>query len=289
VEPKRAVRVISRVDTTGVQVNGISLQVVDEGVGPPVLLLHGFPDSSRLWRHQIPVLVAAGFRAIAPDLRGFGRSEMPSRVEDYALPVIVGDVVSLLDTLGVERADVVGHDWGAALAWVLAARVPDRVRRLVAISVGHPAVRSHLGVEQQEKSWYMLLFQFPEAEQLLAADDWKLLRELLRGNGDMEHYLEDLARPGALTSALSWYRANLAPRLQLRPPPALPPIGAPTLGIWSTGDHYLVEDHVRLSGQFVAGSWRYERLEGASHWIPLDAPERLNELLLDFLRHDVDR
>ncbi len=265
------------------QANGISLHVVAEGTGAPVLFLHGFPDSSGLWRHQIPVLVAAGFRAVAPDLRGFGRSDRPTRVEDYALPVIVGDVVSVLDGLGVERADVVGHDWGAAVAWALAARAPQRVRRLVVISVGHPAVRRRLGIEQWEKSWYMLLFQFPEAEALLAADDWKLLRELLRGDGDMDRYVEDLARPGALTAALNWYRANLAPRLQLAPPPALPPVHAPTLGIWSTGDHYLVEDHVRLSQQFVAGPWRYERLEGASHWVPLDAPDRLNQLLLEFL------
>jgi pimeloyl-ACP methyl ester carboxylesterase len=277
------------VGTTSVQVNGISLHVVDEGVGPPVVFLHGFPDSSRLWRHQIPALVAAGFRAIAPDLRGFGRSEKPSRVEDYVLPTIARDVVSLLDMLGVERADMVGHDWGAVVAWILAAHVPDRVRRLVAISVGHPGVRRHLGVEQREKSWYMLLFQFPEAEELLAADDWKLFREILRGNGDMEDYLEDLARPGALTSGLNWYRANLAPRLQLRPSPALPSVGAPTLGIWSTGDHYLVEDNVRLSAQFVAGPWRYERIEGASHWIPVDAPEKLNQLLLDFLGNDAGR
>jgi Predicted hydrolases or acyltransferases (alpha/beta hydrolase superfamily) len=217
------------------EVNGISLHVVDEGAGRPVLLLHGFPDSSHLWRRQIPTLVGAGFPAIAPDLRGFGHSDRPARVEDYALPVIVQDVVGVLDVLRLERADVVGHDWGAAVAWALAARLPGRVRRLVAVSVGHPAVRRQLGIEQREKSWYMLLFQFPEAEQQLAADDWKLFRELLRGDGDIERYLEDLARPGAPTAALNWYRANLAPRLQLAPPPAVPPVQAPTLGIWSTG------------------------------------------------------
>lgn len=267
----------------------VVLHVVDEGAGRPVLLLHGFPDSSALWRHQAPALVGAGFRAIAPDLRGFGRSPQPPRVEDYAMPVVVGDVLALMDDLGVEQADVVGHDWGSAVGWVLAATAPERVRRFVAVSVGHPAVRRHLGVEQREKSWYMLFFQFPEAEQLLAADDWKLFRQLLRDDGDMDRYLEDLSRPGALTAALHWYRANVAPRAQLAPPPPLPPVTVPVMGIWSTGDHYLVEDHVRLSEKYVSGPWRYERIEGASHWVPLDAPERLDELLVDFLSADGER
>lgn len=166
----------------------VVLHVVDEGAGRPVVLLHGFPDSSALWRHQSRALVDAGFRAIAPDLRGFGRSPRPERVEDYTLTKVVGDVLALMDDLGVEQADVVGHDWGSAVAAI----APERVRRFVAVSVGHPAVRRHLGVEQRERSWYMLLFQFPQAEQLLAADDWKLFRQLLREDGDMDSYLEDL-------------------------------------------------------------------------------------------------
>jgi len=264
----------------------VVLHTVDEGAGHPVVLLHGFPDSSDLWRHQIPALTGAGFRAIAPDLRGFGRSPRPERVEDYALPIVVGDVIALLDDLGLEQADVVGHDWGSALGWALTSRFPERVRRFVAVSVGHPAVRRYLGIEQREKSWYMLLFQFAEAEQLLAAHDWKLLRELLRNDGDIDRYLEDLSRPGALTAALNWYRANLAPRLQLQPPPPLAPVQSPVLGVWSAADHYLVEDHVRLSKQFVSGPWRYERIENASHWVPLDAPDRLNDLLVEFLTAD---
>lgn len=172
----------------------VVLHSVDGGAGRPVVLLHGFPDSSVLWRHQVPGLVDAGLRAIAPDLRGFGRSPKPERVEDYAVPGVVGDVLALMDDLGVEQADVVGHDWGSAVGWVLAATTPERNRRFVAVSVGHPAVRRHLGNEQREKSWYMLLFQFPEAEQLLAAEDWKLFRQLLRERGDMDRYLEDLSR-----------------------------------------------------------------------------------------------
>ena len=245
--------------------------------------MKGFPDSSHLWRHQIAALTGAGYRAIAPDLRGFGQSDMPQAASDYLIPTLMSDVTGILDTLGVERAHVVGHDWGAAIAWMLATLQPERVDRLVAISVGHPGLFARLPIEQREKSWYMLLFQFEGvAEQLLQADDWRLFRELFRECGDVERHLEDLARPGALPAALHWYRANVAPAAPLAPPLAFPPVKAPTLGIWSSGEHHLIEESMLRSAELVAGPWRYERIEGASHWIPVDAPERLNELLLEF-------
>jgi pimeloyl-ACP methyl ester carboxylesterase len=267
------------------KVDGTSLHVVEAGKGVPVLLLHGFPDSSHLWRHQVAALTDAGFRVIAPDLRGFGRSDKPQAVQDYALPILLGDVTGIMDRLGVECTHVVGHDWGAALAWMLAALFPDRVHRLVALSVGHPAVFATLPIEQREKSWYMLLFQFQGiAEQMLRADDWKLLRELLRGQGDFDRYVEDLDRPGALTAALNWYRANVAPQAEAPAFADLPRVQAPTLGVWSTGDHHLIEAGMIRSAEQVAGPWRYERIEGAGHWIPVDAPDRLNGLLREFLR-----
>jgi pimeloyl-ACP methyl ester carboxylesterase len=263
--------------------DGVTLAVQDEGAGTPVLLLHGFPDSSRVWRHQVPALVGAGFRAIAPDLRGFGESDRPDGVEEYRMTRIVADVVALLDELGVERAHVVGHDWGAGLAWVLAALVPGRVDRLVVLSVGHPNTGREPSVEQREKSWYMLLFQFEgAAEELLSRDDWKLAREWIRGAGDSDRYFDDLARPGALTAALNWYRANSILGFQLGDR-LLPPVAAPTLGIWSDGDAYLLEEGMLRSAEHVTGPWRYERIDGAGHWLQLDAPERVNELLLEFL------
>src|SRR5262245_52074341 len=140
-----------------IQGDGVELAVLDEGDGPPVLLLHGFPDSSRLWRNQVPALVRAGYRAIAPDLRGFGESDRPEAAEDYAIARSVADVLAILDALEVPRANVVGHDWGAALAWLVAAFAPDRVERLVVLSVGHPNVRDR-SIEQREKSWYQLFF-----------------------------------------------------------------------------------------------------------------------------------
>jgi len=263
---------------------GVGLGVLDEGEGPAVVLLHGFPDSSHVWRHQVPTLVGAGLRVIAPDLRGFGESDKPAEVEAYGLRHSLSDVVALLDELGVERAHVVGHDWGAGLAWSIAAFAPDRVERLVAMSVGHPAAQREPTVEQREKAWYMLLFQFEGvAEELLQRDDWRLFRDWSRGNGDLERNLEDLARPGALTAALNWYRANVHPARELRPRREFPAVAAPTLGIWSSGDDYLIEEPMLRSEEHVTGPWRYERIEGASHWLQLDEPARVNALLLDFL------
>jgi len=263
---------------------GISLAVRDEGAGTPVVLLHGFPDSSYLWRHQIPPLVGAGFRAIAPDLRGLGDSDKPGEVDAYRMTTIARDVVALLDRLELERAHIVGHDFGANLAWVLAGLHPERVDRLAVMSVGHPNTQHEPAVEQREKAWYMLWFQFEGlAEEVVPRDDWKLLREWTRGNGDVERYIEQLSRPGALRAGLNWYRANVPPQRELAPPRHFPAIAAPTLGLWSTGDDYLLEAPVERSGEHVTGGWRYERIEDASHWLQLDRPDRVNELLLEFL------
>jgi pimeloyl-ACP methyl ester carboxylesterase len=155
------------------------------------------------------------------------------------------------------------------------------VRKLVVLSVPHPLAPRTL--RQREMAWYQLFFQFEEiAEAWLQQDDWALFREFTRGNGDVDRYISDLSRPGALTASLNWYRANLAPRMP-GPPPNLQPVVTPTLGIWSTNDHYLDGERMKMSGRFVKGPWRYEQIEGASHWIPLDAPDRLNQLLLEWL------
>jgi pimeloyl-ACP methyl ester carboxylesterase len=263
------------------QVNGISLHIEDHGSGKPVVLLHGWPDSSYLWRKQIPFLAANGFRAIAPDQRGFGRSDRPEQVAAYSLDHAVADVVGLLDRLGIESADIVGHDWGAGVAWFTAMAHPNRVRKLVVLSVGHPLAPPTL--RQREMAWYQLFFQFEGiAEAWLPHDNWALFRQMLRGNGDIDRYIADLSRPDALKASLNWYRANLAPRLP-EPPPALPPVEAPTLGIWSSNDYYLDGEGMKMSERFVKGPWRYEQIDAASHWIPLDAPDRLNQLVIEWL------
>lgn len=261
----------------------ITYAVVDEGEGPAVLLLHGFPDSSHLWRHQVPALVDAGFRVIAPDLRGFGDSSKPLGVENYALTRILGDVTDLLKKLGVPRAHVVGHDWGAAVAWLMASLMPKRVDHLAVLSVGHPQMYHWPTREQREKSWYMLMYQFEGvAERLMAERNWALFREGVEG-GDVEAYVRRFADTHALTSALNWYRANRRPEVELEPSPRLPFVKAPTLAMWGEGDMAMTESAMVESEGFVWGPWRYERIPDAGHWIPLTAPNRLNELLVEFL------
>ena len=189
---------------------GIEYEVTGEG--RPVILLHGFPDSGRLWRNQVPVLAGAGFRVIVPDLRGYGRSDKPGAAGAYSLPALAGDVLAVLSDAGAERAHVVGHDWGAALGWVLASLVPDRVDHLVVLSVGHPSTFRRT-LEQCEKSWYMLLFQFAGvAEQWLSDNNWANFRSW-SGHPDTDAVIAELEVTNSLTPALNWYRANLPRRV----------------------------------------------------------------------------
>lgn len=269
--------------TVDVEVDGETFPTIDHGEGPVVLLLHGFPDSRRLWRHQVPALVAAGYRVVAPDLRGFGGAPKPQSPESYALPAVMEEVVAMADARGVDAFSLVGHDWGAAVAWLTAAFYPDRVDRLVALSVGAPGTPGTETIAQREKSWYFYFFQFEVAEAWLRHDDWALFREWTRGNGDTDRYVEDLARDGALTAGLNWYRANVRPGPPSDDPPPYPDVQCPTLGVWPEGDDYLTEAHVTGSTAKVAGEWRYERVEGASHWVMLDRPGEVNELLVDFV------
>ena len=270
-----------------ITVNGLDFAVDVRGPddGTPVLALHGWPDRGALWDDQVPALNAAGFRTIAPDLRGFGDSARPEGVEHYNILLLAGDALGILDHLGIERAHVVGHDWGAALAWAIAGLMPDRVDQLVAMSVAHPSAFSRGGIPQRRLSWYMLLFQLEGiAEQWLSMDDWANLRAFAEGHLGIEQVIADVSRSGALTSTLNWYRANVPPESIVAPATELPPIAADTLGIWSSGDAFLLEAPMQQSGAHVSGSFRYERIDGASHWMQLDAPGELNRLLLDFLR-----
>ena len=261
----------------------VTLHARDQGSGTPVVLLHGWPDTGDLWRHQVPALTMAGYRVIAPDLRGFGGSSKPTDLAAYTAPVLVGDVVGLLDALGIQRAHLVGHDWGAALTWMTAALVPDRVASMTALSVGHPASFRSAGWRQREKSWYMLLFQLAGiAEQWLSADDFRNLREWST-HPDIEPVIQRLTDPAALTASLSLYRAILPPESLVEPRTPLPPVTMPAMGVWSSGDFALVEEGMTGSARYVTGPWRYERVDGAGHWLQLDAPDKVNTLLLDFL------
>ncbi|MDE3206415.1 MAG: alpha/beta fold hydrolase [Acidobacteriota bacterium] len=269
-----------RVDSSGV---GIEYDVTGPDDGRPVLLLHGFPDTGRLWSAQTAALAGAGYRVIVPDQRGYGRSDKPAEVDAYNIVSLAMDAVAVLDAAGAERAHVVGHDWGAAVAWAVAAFAPDRVDHLVALSVGHPLSFATAGFAQREKSWYMLLFQFEGiAEQWLSADGWANFRAWSH-YPDADSVIADLDADGSLTPGLNWYRANVHPRVLLEPPLDLPPVQAPTMGVWSSGDFALTEAQMTGSSAYVEGPWRYERLDGPGHWMQLEVPDEVNRLLLDFL------
>lgn len=267
-----------------VEVNGLNFTVTDTGTGPVVLLLHGFPDSRHVWRYQIPALLDAGYRVVAPDLRGFGESSRPEGVENYTIDKLAADVVGIMDVLGIKQASVIGHDFGAGLAWFTVAYYPDRFNKLVAMSVGVSGNPGWQTIEQREKSWYFDFFNKEGiAEEALSAENFKLFRELIRNQGDPDRFFTDMARPDALTAALNWYRANTKGFGKRITEPLFPLINIPVMGIWSTGDHHLLELQMKESVWNVTGPWRYERVEDAGHWMMLEKPAVINELLLDFL------
>ncbi len=281
-----------------IDVGEIELSITEAGEdGELVVLLHGFPELAHSWRHQLPALGAAGFRAVAPDLRGYGESDAPSEVADYALPKLVGDITGLLGALGAERAHLVGHDWGGSIAWALAARAPHLVQSLTILNSPHPVASAETRQlpEQQQKSWYMLLFQFAGvAEEWLSMDDFANLRRFVFDtaaphtfpSADREVFCAALARPGRLTAALNYYRANIPPESWLKPPPDLPPIAVPTTILWGEADVYMSAALLERSIQKITGPLHVERLPGVSHWVAQEVPDQVTELILAGLRRD---
>jgi pimeloyl-ACP methyl ester carboxylesterase len=265
---------------TRLHVNGIEMNVIVAGEGPEVLLLHGFPDSHAIWRHQIPALVAAGYRVIAPDLRGCGLSEMPPRVADYRLGHLVADVVALLDVLGVAKVRLVAHDWGAVIGWQVALKHADRVERYVAMAVGHPTCYATGGLLQKLKGYYIAVFQLRGfAEWLLRRWNWAPLQWLTRCAIEMPYWRAALSPAGRLTAGINYYRANL----DLILPRQHGVVEVPVMGVFATADIALVEGQMTRSSTYCKRGWRYERLVGIGHWMTVEAPERINSLLLSYL------
>ena len=261
-------------------VNGIRMHATTTGQGPTVLLLHGFPDTHTVWRKQVGPLAAAGYRVLAPDLRGYGRSEAPGGVYDYTLDKLRADVISLLDALHIDKVTLVGHDWGGLIGWQIAAMWPHRVERLVALSTGHPSAIARAGMLQRLRMTYVLGFILPGiAEHTLRAGDWFLLRQFTSEPGQADIWKRDLSAPGRLTAALNYYRANL----NLSFPHSYPRVRVPVMGVWSDRDPALGERQMRDSAHYVEGEFRFERVRDADHWLQLTAHERVNALLLDFL------
>jgi pimeloyl-ACP methyl ester carboxylesterase len=256
--------------------------------GELVLLLHGFPETSWSYRHQLEALGDAGYRAVAFDQRGYSPEARPAGAERYRISSLVADVLAVADELGGFTFHLVGHDWGAAVAWQVAGRHQDRVRTLTALSVPHPfafgrALAGEGGSDQGDRSGYMEFFRSEGAAEAFLADDAAGLRNLYvmsgLGDADVEPYVEVLTQPGAMQAALNWYVAADVSAVE-----GLGAITMPTMFVWSTEDAALGREGAEWTAEYVEGPYRFEVLEGISHWIPEQAPDRLNALLLEHLR-----
>ena len=248
----------------------------------PVVLLHGFPQSAASWALVAPALIEAGFRVIAPNQRGYSAGARPSDVADYTTDALVGDVVGLLDALDIEQAHIVGHDWGAAIAWPLAVGHPDRVKTLTAVSVPHLAAYGKAlrdDADQQQRGSYIGLLRQPgKAEDLLLEDGGARLRAMYGGVVPAEQadeHLRILTEPGALTAALNWYRAMTADLGEL------PSVTVPTTYVWSDGDVAIGRVGAEDCGNFVDAPYEFVELSGISHWIPEEAPAALATAILN--------
>jgi len=271
-------------------VGDVRLHYVEAGDGPLVVLLHGFPEFWYGWRLQIAPLAAAGFRVVAPDMRGYNLSSCPDDVAAYGTDKLAADVRGLIHERGAESALLVGHDWGGTAAWATAMHYPEVVDRLAILSAAHPRKLSQ-GLhhpEQLRRSWYFFFFALPDLpESVVRANDWHFFRHFLRDAEppytpeEIERYVEAWSQPGAATGMIDYYRH--AVRLSPKSDEArLSPIKAPTLVIWGQKDRYLGPDLAEPDRDDVPNLDRVERLPDASHWVHHDEAEHVNRLLIDF-------
>ncbi|MEU7591200.1 alpha/beta fold hydrolase [Micromonospora sp. NPDC049230] len=267
-----------------VDARGLTFEVTAGGPsdGVPVLLLHGFPQHRGEWDDVVPALHAAGLRTYALDQRGYSPGARPTAVADYRIPELVADVVAVLDALGLDAVHLVGHDWGAVVAWAVAAGHPDRVRTLTAVSVPHPAAMAYALAsdgQQKARSSYITLFRKSgTAERVLLAWNAAALRKMLGGVGDaprVDRYAAPMRAPGALTAALNWYRAMSRADLA-----GVGPVAVPTTYVWSDRDVAIGRSAAEACAANVTGAYRFVRLTGVSHWIPDTAPGPLAEAIL---------
>jgi pimeloyl-ACP methyl ester carboxylesterase len=274
------------------QVGALRLHWVEAGEGPLVLLLHGFPEHWLAWRKQLPALATAGFRAVAPDLRGYNLSEKPRGVSRYRVEELAGDVANLVRHLGYERTHLVGHDWGGAIAWCVPALHPGLVGRLAILNAPHPVLmkRKLATLAQARRSSYIFFFQLPWLpERSLTRHRAGFLKMMLRRDPatpgafspeEIEAYREAFLRPGAATAAINYYRAAF--RSGTRVPGLRRSLdGVPTLVLWGEGDRYLGAE--LLDGlDALVPDLRLVRVPGASHWLQADAADAVNTELISF-------
>lgn len=283
------------------QVGGVRLHYAERGEGDDLIIfLHGFPECWYSWRHQLKTL-GERYHVVAPDLRGYNLSDKPPRVEDYSMDKLVDDVTGLIRHFGKDRAVVVGHDWGAGLAWAVALRHPEYVSRLVAMQVPPPAAwRANMTFKQALRSWYMLFFQIPLLpEWLISLNDFAVVERSFKsapGNKaaftetDIAVYKKALREPNALTSAINYYRANFAALLLRQQKQEEESddlrdysVRVPTLLIYGELDKFIVPETLRGVNRFVDAPYREARFKNYGHWIQNEAPEEVNAELASFL------
>ena len=280
-----------------VETNGVRLHCVVQGQGKLMILLHGFPEFWYSWRHQIPVM-AKYFRVVAPDMRGYNESDKPEGVENYRLDILVEDVMGLIKAFGEERAIIVGHDWGAIVAWAFAMAHPEATERLIIMNVPHPAVwqeKAKYIPEQLQKSWYIFFFQLERVpESYFSRNNYLVMREMLRNSTvkkgvfseeDLEKFVEAWSKPGALNAGIDYYRANIRPEIfmediQLE----FPKITCPTLVIWGEKDLALTLEVSRGAEKYVDAPYTIKYIPTSGHWVQNEEPELVNRYMLEFLR-----
>ncbi|HEU0191115.1 MAG TPA: alpha/beta fold hydrolase [Mycobacterium sp.] len=271
--------------------DGLVFDVRDAGPpdGPVVVLLHGFPQHNDSWNAVIDRLAAAGYRCLAPNQRGYSPGARPSRRRDYRMSELVADIGALIDASGAQRVHLVGHDWGAAVAWGVAAEMPARLATVTPVSVPHPGafLKSLVTSRQGLASWYMLFFQLPRIPEwfLTRGNGAVAAKTLQRGGQTAVAAARDaqaMTEPGALTAWLNWYRG--LPLSNLRA--SRQHISVPTMYVWSDGDFALLAKAAHDTAAYVDADYRFETMPGVSHWIPDTQPDRLADLLLDwFTKH----
>ena len=275
-----------------IQANGLRFRVLADGPpdGELVLLLHGFPEGAESWTRQIDAIARSGALAVAPDMRGYGRSDAPSTVEDYRLDALVEDTAQIIKAFGRERAHVAGHDWGAMVAWYFAAAHPEMTYTLTVLSVGHPAALADAvtnDADQKKRSEYVRLFLMEgKAESVLADDDFRRLRGMFGGklpNSVVDGYVRSLSRPGRLTAGLNYYRANLSREQWWAGLRADLKIATPTVLVWGDQDPALGRQQAEKSGDHVDADFRLEVLEGAGHWLQFERPAEVGRSLTQVL------
>jgi pimeloyl-ACP methyl ester carboxylesterase len=287
--PRAAIAPLTGMTRREITVDSHRLVTMEAGTGPEaIVLLHGIPDSSSIYREQVPTLLDAGLRVIVPDLLGQGDSDIPSGVSHYLATKDEQRMWAVLDDLGVERFHLVGHDRGALLSWSMAIARPDRVDSHVALSVGHPNSVKSAGYDQKQRSWYQYRLLLSDAEDYLRGEDegeggpWSTFRWWMRYHSECEVWVQDLERAGALEAILAFYKANLDPT-NPKEEPALP-CRVPTLGVWPTEDTFNGLEQMLRSAEWMEAPWHFARLEGAGTFLQLDRPQAVANLILEHVR-----